>query len=341
MLTDMARLGRIAFVNNMQLFPKAQTLIFEHLHKAVEPPIIVDHTIADAPFVPLLPGLMLLLFDDHLPLGKIADHHSPFSQSVRDEMGGFMQTVLLFTTLLLRNPLVHLGEMDVAAGFLLALVSFGANLIELLVVPPIPLEPTDMVEAPLVVVACCQGLDTQVKGHNAILAYGVALPFFPLLARLVLIIVVLLHCILIHKGPIVVPTCIPGHRYLMKMIGWFLCEMRDDVGITFGSPAMASSCRKRDGVAHDRVQVHGWIAERKELVPGFHAREPWFPLSCCYTTKEALHRMIQAEEHFLQELAVNGVELRVVFPARSQRLLCLTPAGPSLPAPQLHHPPIV
>jgi hypothetical protein len=43
---------------------------------------------------------MLLLFHGHLLLGKIADHHSSFSQSVRDEMGGFMQAVPLFVAFL-------------------------------------------------------------------------------------------------------------------------------------------------------------------------------------------------------------------------------------------------
>ena len=66
------------------------------LYKAVESPVIIHQAVADAPFVPLLPGLVLFFLDDHLPLGKIANDHSPFSQSARDEMGGFMQTVALF-----------------------------------------------------------------------------------------------------------------------------------------------------------------------------------------------------------------------------------------------------
>jgi hypothetical protein len=105
--------------------------------------------------------------------------------------------------------------------------------------------------------------------------------------------------------------------------------MGNDVGIAFVAPF--ASGRKYNDIAFDLVQVHRRITEGEELVPGFHSRKAWFLLTCCYTPKEALHRMIQAEEHFLQELAVNGVELRVVFPARSQRLLCLTSAGPVLP----------
>jgi hypothetical protein len=40
---------------------------------------------------------VFLLLDDHLLLGKIADDHSPFSQSECDEMRGFVQTVALYT----------------------------------------------------------------------------------------------------------------------------------------------------------------------------------------------------------------------------------------------------
>ena len=42
-----------------------------------------------------------MLFCDLLPLGKITDHHGSLNQSVCDEMGRFVQTVLLFVALLL------------------------------------------------------------------------------------------------------------------------------------------------------------------------------------------------------------------------------------------------
>ncbi len=154
----MTHLGRIALTNNMQFFPKAQTLVCKHLHKAGETPIIINHAVADLSFAPFFGGLVLLFLEDHLPLGKIANDHSPFSQSASDEMGGFMQTVLLFVTLLLRHPLVDTREMEVAARFLLALIALGAKLIELFVVPAIALEAADVVEAPPVGVACCQGV---------------------------------------------------------------------------------------------------------------------------------------------------------------------------------------
>src|SRR5439155_4297291 len=38
-LAHMAHPGRIAFVSDMQFFPKAQTLVLKHLHKAIETPI--------------------------------------------------------------------------------------------------------------------------------------------------------------------------------------------------------------------------------------------------------------------------------------------------------------
>src|SRR6266568_292718 len=67
----MAHPGRIAFIDTMQFFPKAQTLVGQHLHKAIETPIIIYHAIADLPLPPFLGDLLLPLLDDHLPLGKI------------------------------------------------------------------------------------------------------------------------------------------------------------------------------------------------------------------------------------------------------------------------------
>ena len=88
---DVTCLGCIAFAYYRECFPKAQTLVFEHLHKAIETPIIIHQAVADTSLVPLSGGLLFLFRNDHLPLGKIADDHSPFNQSVRDEMGGFVQ----------------------------------------------------------------------------------------------------------------------------------------------------------------------------------------------------------------------------------------------------------
>jgi hypothetical protein len=96
-LARMTHPGGIALINYREFFPRAQTLVGEHLHKAVESPVIVDHAVTDTPPVSFFAGLVFLLLDDHLLLGKIADDHSPFSQSECDEMRGFVQTVALYT----------------------------------------------------------------------------------------------------------------------------------------------------------------------------------------------------------------------------------------------------
>ena len=72
MFTSTTYPGRIAFAYYIQFFPKAQTLVLEHLHKAIESPIIKDHAIAYASLFLLVTSLMLFLVNDHLLLGKIA-----------------------------------------------------------------------------------------------------------------------------------------------------------------------------------------------------------------------------------------------------------------------------
>src|SRR5205085_11041115 len=136
-------------------------------------------------------SLVLSFLDDHLPLGKIADHHGPFSQSVCDEMGSFVQTVALLAPLLFGYSLVDLGEMDVSTRFLLALVPLGTNLVQLLVVPTIALEAANVIEAPLIVDSGCQRLDAQVKGHDTLIAQGTLL-LAPLACLVLVIIFVLL-----------------------------------------------------------------------------------------------------------------------------------------------------
>jgi hypothetical protein len=149
----MAHPGGIVFVYNIQFFPKAQTLVGKHLHKAVETPIIVHHAVTYLPLAPFFGSLVLLFFDDHLPLGKIANDHSPFSQCASDEVRSFVQTVSLFATFLLGNPLVDTRKMNIPAEFLLAFVALGTNLVELLVVPAVAFEAADVVEVALIVVA--------------------------------------------------------------------------------------------------------------------------------------------------------------------------------------------
>ena len=123
--TTAAGLARIAFILDFQHFPSQEALILEHLDKAIEPPIVVDTPIERFPAFHMLLG-------DHLPLGKLSDHHSAFNQSVSDEMTRFVQTVTALVALLFRDPLVDLREVDVAAGLLFAPVSLGADLVQLL-----------------------------------------------------------------------------------------------------------------------------------------------------------------------------------------------------------------
>jgi hypothetical protein len=63
----------------MQFFPGVLTLVFQHPHKAIQPPVVEDGAVQRVP-------LLLVGFGDHLPLGKIANHHSAFNQPVGDEM---------------------------------------------------------------------------------------------------------------------------------------------------------------------------------------------------------------------------------------------------------------
>src|SRR5579884_3618362 len=165
--TPATGLAGLTFADSMQCFPSAQTLIDEHLHKAIKTPVVIHHAVTDLPLALLFGGLLLLFLHDHLPLGKIANDHSPFSQLVSDEVGSFMQTVLLFASFAFRDPLIHLREAEIASRFLFALVALRTNFIELTVVPPTAFEPMNMIDSPLVGVARCQRFDAQVKGHDA------------------------------------------------------------------------------------------------------------------------------------------------------------------------------
>ncbi len=307
--------GGIALINYREFFPKTQTLVFEHLHKAVETPVIIDHAVPDAPLVPLLAGFALSLLDNHLPLGKIANHHSPFSQSVRDKMGGFVQTVPLFVALALGHPLVHTREMDVAAGLLLAAVTLRADFVQLFVMPAVALKAADVVEAPLVVDAGCQRLDAQVEGQDTIISHESYLPFFPSLARFLPTVYDVLLRVVVHERAIIVPPCVPGHRHLMKVLRRGFGEVRDDVWVTFGAPLATTTCRQDDGVALDLIKVHCRVRQGEELVPGLDSWKARLLFSFCHAAKEGLHGLVQAKVHFLQELAVHRVEFSVNSPA--------------------------
>ena len=140
-----------------EFFSKSRPLLIEHLHEIIETPVIIYRAIVSLPFIMLFEVLALFSSDVYLLLGKIANHHSLFSQSMCNEMRGFfVQAVLLFfSTLLLGDPLVKVGDMYVPAGLLLAPNPFRADLVKLLVMPSVALETTDAVEAFPVVHPCC------------------------------------------------------------------------------------------------------------------------------------------------------------------------------------------
>jgi hypothetical protein len=75
MLAGMTHPGCIALIYDIQCFPKAQTLVREHLHKAVESPIIIHQAVAYLSLAPFFGGLLFFLFDDPSASGK--DHRSP------------------------------------------------------------------------------------------------------------------------------------------------------------------------------------------------------------------------------------------------------------------------
>ena len=99
LFTTMTHFGRITFINNLQFFPIQQTLVCKHLYKSVETPVVVDQAITYLTLSLLLRGLALLFLPDHLLLGKISDDNSPFNQFASDEMGRFVQTILLLVAL--------------------------------------------------------------------------------------------------------------------------------------------------------------------------------------------------------------------------------------------------
>ena len=156
--------------------------------------------------------------------------------------------------------------MEVASGLLLTFVPFGANLVQLLVVPAIALEPADVIEAPLVVVARCQCLDPQIKGDNTISPQGTWLALFSSFVCLARIVLTLLR-IIVDERAVIVPAHIPADSHFAEVVRRFLGEMGHNVGEAFGSPISPSSCRKRDSLPlHFQVlgriwafNILGWV----------------------------------------------------------------------------------
>ena len=248
-----------------------------------------------------------------------------------------MQTVLLFAALFLSNPLVDVGEMNIAARFLLAFVPLRANLVKLFVVIAIALEAANVVEPSLVVDTSCQGLDTQVKGHDAVIAQGARLAFLSPFVCLAPIVLLLLR-IVIDKRAVIIPARISRHGYFVKVLWRFFCQVRYDVLVAFRPPVATTACREDDHlVLHS--QIHGRITERKELMTWLETGESRF-LSSFHATEESLHGPIQTVVDLCQEFAVDKAQFRVILLALSQGLLGVVHV-PAFPVAQLHDPPVV
>jgi hypothetical protein len=91
-----APLGTIAFIYVRQRLPSQDAFVLQHLDKAVETPIVVHRP---------MQGLQVLgvFFRDHLPLGQVSYHNGAFNQCVGDEVACFVQRVLAFIPLPLRD----------------------------------------------------------------------------------------------------------------------------------------------------------------------------------------------------------------------------------------------
>ena len=99
-----------------------------------------------------------MFFGDHLPLGKITHDHGSLNQCVSNEMGCFMQTVLLLVAFLLRDALIDFAEVDISARLLLTPGTLRPEFIQLLVVPLMTFEATNGIDTALLIDARCQGV---------------------------------------------------------------------------------------------------------------------------------------------------------------------------------------
>src|SRR5260370_5617283 len=178
-----------------------------------------------------------------------------------------------------------------------------------------------MVEPALIAIAGCQCLYAKVKGHNALLSH-------------------LLLFLLVDKRAVVVSSRISGNSNFLKLFGWWVGQMRHDIGITFWSPIAASTGRKDDRIALD-FQVHGRVAQRKELMPRLETGKSWFFRSFGYPLEEGLHRSVKTKVDLNQELVIDCIDLWIVHSPRFECLLGLAPSLPALPIAQRHHPPVM
>src|SRR5579883_1598838 len=181
-----------------------------------------------------------------------------------------------------------------------------------------PLEATDVIEAPLLIDARCQRFDTQVERHHL---PGLWLGF---LYR-------------IDKGSIVVPSGITADGDFPIASRHLFSQSGSDRGEALRFFALATRWEQHCGALN--LDVHGRIAEGEELMAWPHAREAG-GLAMLHAPKERLHRLVQPEIDFCQELAVHIVQIWVIRPAFSQPRLFLCEV-PALSVAQPHHQPVV
>src|SRR5260221_11968289 len=129
-------------------------------------------------------------------------------------MRGLMMTSLLFASFLRRSLLISLGKLDIPPGLLLTIVTFGAQLVKLLVVVAIAFEAADMIEAPLIGIADRELFDAQIEGGNTLLAAGSRSPLVLLLFAFP--VRGLGHCVIVDKKAEEAAMCIAGCRIMPK-----------------------------------------------------------------------------------------------------------------------------
>src|SRR6266702_2466595 len=84
----------------------------------------------------------------------------------------------------------------------------------------------------------------------------------------------------------------------------------------------------------------GRIDKREEIMTRTYTRETRF-LSSHATSEKGLHGLLSPKVHFVQELAIDLAQFRVMLLTVLKGSLSVLPAGPLLTIPQAPYPPIV
>src|SRR6266567_9021476 len=103
----------------------------------------------------------------------------------------------------------------------------------------------------------------------------------------------------------IVASGISTNSHFFEVVRRLFCETSNNIGEAFGAMLATSTCRQHKLVSLD-LDVHGWIDQRKETMAWAHPRKPRSFPSFDPTIK-GFHGTVQAEVHFLQELAIHGL----------------------------------